>query len=73
MLQYLIVTIAVAAAVLYSAWSFAPSRARFMLLARIDAALARREARGDAAAAPGLLRARVLAPLLPPEKLPNTL
>ena len=64
MLQYLLVTIAVAAAVLYSAWSLSPARARFTLLARVDAALARREAAGDAAARSGFLRSRVLAPLL---------
>jgi hypothetical protein len=63
MLQQLVVLAAVAAAAAYVAWSLAPARARFTWLSRLDAALARRE-QAARRSEPGLMRARVLAPLL---------
>jgi len=61
MLQQLLVVLAVLAAAAYAAWSLTPARIRFTLLSRLDTALARREV---AAGRPGVLRVRVVAPLL---------
>jgi hypothetical protein len=64
MLQQMIVVVAVFAAAAYATWSLLPARVRFSGLARLDAGLARREAAGGRGETPGLLRARLLAPLL---------
>ena len=64
MLQQFIVVTAVLAAAAYAAWSLTPARARFSLLSRLDAALAARESAGGSGGHPGLLRSRVVAPLL---------
>lgn len=64
MLQQAIVVLAVIAAAAYATWSLTPAGTRFSLLSRLDAALAEREAAAGSGGHPGLLRARVLAPLL---------
>ncbi len=61
MVQQGVVVLAVLCAAAYTAWSLVPSRTRFTLLSRLDARLARR---ADAARSSGVLRARVVAPLL---------
>jgi hypothetical protein len=64
MLQESLVALAVLAAAAYATWSLTPAGARFSLLSRLDAALAEREAAAGSGGHPGLLRSRVLAPLL---------
>ncbi len=61
MIQQLVVVLAVLSAAAYTGWSMTPSRTRFALLSRLDAALARRE---QSAGHAGLLRTRLVAPLL---------
>ena len=64
MLQQSLVILAVLAAAAYATWSLTPAATRFSLLSRLDAALAEREASAGTGGHPGLIRARVLAPLL---------
>jgi len=64
MLQESLVALAVLAAAAYATWSLTPAGARFSRLSRLDAALAEREAAAGSGGHPGLLRSRVVAPLL---------
>jgi hypothetical protein len=64
MLQHVVVVIIVAAAAAYAAWLLTPARARLVLLARLDATLERRETAAGGGRPPGLLRSRLVGPLL---------